>query len=52
LEADVKAGVCYRAYQPKGYDLMLDSFAGSGTIAIACEKHGRRARMMELDSVY
>jgi DNA modification methylase len=36
----------------KGDDLVLDSFAGSGTIAIACEKHGRRARMMELDPVY
>ena len=36
----------------KGDDLVLDSFAGSGTISIACEKHGRRARMMELDPVY
>jgi DNA modification methylase len=36
----------------KGDDLVLDSFGGSGTIAIACEKHGRRARMMELDLVY
>ena len=32
----------------KGDDLVLDSFAGSGTTAISCEKHGRRARMMEL----
>jgi len=36
----------------KGSDLVLDSFAGSGTIAIACEKHGRCARMMELDPKY
>ena len=36
----------------KGDDLVLDSFAGSGTIAIACEKHGRRACMMELDPKY
>jgi DNA modification methylase len=36
----------------KGSDLVLDSFAGSGTTAIACEKHGRNARMMELDPKY
>jgi DNA modification methylase len=36
----------------KGSDLVLDSFAGSGTTAIACEKHGRRARLMELDPRY
>jgi site-specific DNA-methyltransferase (adenine-specific) len=36
----------------KGSDLVLDSFAGSGTTAIACEKHGRDARLMELDPKY
>jgi DNA modification methylase len=36
----------------KGSDLILDSFAGSGTTAIACEKHGRMARLMELDPKY
>jgi len=36
----------------KGSDLVLDSFAGSGTTAIACEKHGRYARLMELDPKY
>lgn len=36
----------------KGSDLVLDSFAGSGTTAIACEKHGRHARLMELDPKY
>ena len=36
----------------KGSDLVLDSFAGSGTTAIACEKHGRNARLMELDPKY
>lgn len=36
----------------KGSDLVLDSFAGSGTTGIACEKHGRNARMMELDPKY
>ncbi len=33
----------------KGADVVLDIFAGSGTTAIACEKHGRYARLMELD---
>ena len=36
----------------KGSDLVLDSFAGSGTTAIACEKHARQARLMELDPKY
>jgi DNA modification methylase len=36
----------------KGSDLVLDSFSGSGTTAIACEKHGRCARLMELDPKY
>jgi site-specific DNA-methyltransferase (adenine-specific) len=36
----------------KGSDIVLDSFAGSGTTAIACEKHGRHARLMELDPRY
>jgi len=36
----------------KGSDVVLDSFAGSGTTAIACEKHGRLARLMELDPRY
>lgn len=36
----------------KGGDLVLDSFGGSGTTVIACEQHGRFARVMELDPVY
>ena len=36
----------------KGSDLVLDSFAGSGTTVIACEKNGRNARLMELDPKY
>jgi site-specific DNA-methyltransferase (adenine-specific) len=36
----------------KGGDLVLDSFGGSGTTAIACEKNGRYARLMELDPKY
>lgn len=36
----------------KGSDTVLDSFGGSGTTVIACEKHGRHARLMELDPKY
>jgi len=36
----------------KGGDLVLDSFGGPGTTAIACEKHGRYGRLMELDPRY
>jgi len=31
----------------EGRDVVLDLFGGSGTTLIACEKKGRRARMME-----
>ena len=33
-------------------DIVLDSFAGSGTTVIACENTGRKARAMELDPRY
>lgn len=33
-------------------DIVLDSFGGSGTTAIACEQIGRSARLMELDPKY
>ena len=36
----------------KGADVVLDMFGGSGTTAIACEKHGRHARLMELEPKY
>ena len=36
----------------KGADVVLDLFGGSGTTAIACEKHGRHARLMELEPKY
>jgi DNA modification methylase len=32
--------------------IVLDPFAGSGTTAIACERTGRRARLIELDPRY
>ena len=36
----------------KARDIVLDPFGGSGTTMIACEKSGRRARLMELDPKY
>jgi len=36
----------------KTRDIVLDPFGGSGTTLIACEKAGRRARLMELDPKY
>lgn len=36
----------------KGGDIVLDPFAGSGTTLIAAEKHGRHARVLELDPGY
>ena len=33
-------------------DIVLDSFGGSGTTLIACEKAGRKARLIELDPTY
>lgn len=36
----------------KGSDIVLDSFGGSGTTMLAAEKHGRQARLMELDPKY
>ncbi|MDE3038588.1 MAG: site-specific DNA-methyltransferase, partial [Pseudomonadota bacterium] len=36
----------------KSRDIVLDSFGGSGTTMIACEKTGRSARLIELDPKY
>jgi DNA modification methylase len=33
-------------------DIVLDSFGGSGTTLIACERTGRKARLIEIDPVY
>ena len=36
----------------KGGDIILDTFGGSGTTLIACEKNNRNARIVELDPHY
>lgn len=36
----------------KPKDLVIDYFGGTGTTLIACEKAGRKARLMELDPKY
>jgi DNA modification methylase len=36
----------------KGQDVVLDTFGGSGSTLIACEKTGRHSRLMELDPKY
>jgi DNA modification methylase len=36
----------------KTRDTILDTFAGSGTTVIACEKSGRQARVLEIDPRY
>lgn len=36
----------------KAGDIVIDCFGGSGSTLIACEKHGRNARLMELDPKY
>jgi 16S rRNA G966 N2-methylase RsmD len=33
-------------------DIVLDSFGGSGTTLIACERTGRKARLIEIDPAY
>jgi DNA modification methylase len=36
----------------KSRDIVLDSFGGSGTTLIACEKLKRQARLIELDPIF
>ena len=42
-------------YHRCGYpviNVVLDLFGGSGSTLIACEKTGRKARLMEIDEIY
>jgi len=36
----------------KSGDLVVDLFGGSGSTLIACERRGRKARLMEIDPKY
>jgi DNA modification methylase len=36
----------------KGGDVVMDLFAGSGSTMIACERRGRKARLLEIDPKY
>ena len=36
----------------KGGDVVLDTFGGSGSTVIACERSGRKCRCVELDPKY
>jgi DNA modification methylase len=36
----------------KGGDVVVDLFAGSGSTMIACERRGRKARLLEIDPKY
>ena len=40
------------ANSSKAGDLVVDSFGGSGSTLIACERRNRKARIMELDHGY
>ena len=33
-------------------DVVLDTFGGAGSTLIACAKHGREARLLEIDPKY
>ena len=40
------------ANSSRASETVLDPFAGSGTTAIACERTGRQARLLEIDPLY
>jgi DNA modification methylase len=40
------------ANSSKAGDIVLDLFGGSGTTVIACERHNRHARLVEIDPKY
>jgi DNA modification methylase len=51
-EKPVELAVRALTYSTKAGQAVLDLFGGSGSTLIACEKLGRRARLMEIDPPY
>jgi DNA modification methylase len=51
-EKPVELAVRALTYSSKAGETVLDLFGGSGSTLIACEKLGRRARLMEIDPPY
>lgn len=51
-EKPVELAVRALTYSSKAGETVLDLFGGSGSTLIACEKLGRRARLMEIDLPY
>lgn len=48
----IKLGIRALAISSSPGDIVLDCFGGSGSTMMACEKMGRKARLIELDPVY
>jgi DNA modification methylase len=51
-EKPVELAVRAIEYSSRPGENVLDLFGGSGSTLIACEKTGRRAHLMELDTLY
>jgi DNA modification methylase len=51
-EKPVELAVRALTYSSKAGESVLDLFGGSGSTLIACEKLGRKARLMEIDPPY
>ena len=51
-EKPVELAVRALTYSSKAGETVLDLFGGSGSTLIACERLGRRARLMEIDPPY
>ena len=51
-EKPVELAVRAIEYSSRAGENVLDLFGGSGSTLIACEKTGRRAYLMELDTLY
>ena len=51
-EKPVELAVRAIQYSSRSNENVLDLFGGSGSTLIACEQHGRRAYLMELDALY